>query len=142
MNKEQLYIWAAGIFDGEGTVGVYDCGHGQLRTSLAVSNTDPRMVLELQALFEVGSIRRNAATARKSALFIWSIFDLNAIQYVLTKLRPFLIVKGEEADIVLSLRSLDASIVPAQRQLAHDKLKEIKRNRLRVAVQAIKPQLQ
>ena len=108
--KETDLAWAAGIVDGEGSIGLirmkrYDnYGTGvtyDLR--LDVGNTDPRMLKKLQDLFG-GSISRSMEKREnRKPCATWHLHGSNAAN-VLAAIRPYLVIKGEQADVAIKSR--------------------------------------
>lgn len=107
-NEELAY--AAGIFDGEGTLTVRGrSGQRYLEPLVSVSNTDPRMVLWLHERFggSLGYKARNGARAeRAKPLHRWSLDGYDAIGRCIGAVRPFLITKADQADLLLALVKL------------------------------------
>lgn len=105
--------WAAGIIDGEGSICLirikrkdgYGIGFSwDLRVD--VGNTDPRMLVRLRAIFGSGCIGANTTDKRPNRLPSWSIHWHGAkAARVLELIRPFLIIKCEQADIALASRA-------------------------------------
>jgi hypothetical protein len=89
--------WAAGFFDGEGCVYILN---GQIRVT--VTQVDPRPLRALQAKYG-GHIyldkKPKAAGYRR--VFRWNATPGPAKKF-LASIRPFLVVKGEEADVAIA----------------------------------------
>jgi len=70
--------------------------------NVTVSNTDPRMLLRLRAIFGVGSVRVANRSGKRRRIFEWTVHTRQAV-IVLEAVRPHLVVKGEQADIALAI---------------------------------------
>lgn len=65
--------WLVGIFEGEGTCGVYTYATGK-RVILAIASTDRDVLETCKRLTGVGSIRQNRpATDATKALHVWQV---------------------------------------------------------------------
>lgn len=99
--------WAAGFFDGEGYIGLFhprDKRHWWLR--ITVTNSDPRALAKFQAMFGVGTIRCDPRQSpRHLDRYMWSATSKNA-GHVLALIRPYLVIKREQADVAMESRAL------------------------------------
>lgn len=101
--------WAAGIVDGEGCIGIYRVvqtgypGRFAYRVTVTVGNTDPRMLERLRAVFG-GSLytAKRSETGRKP-MWQWLVINADAVA-MLKAIRPYLVVKGDQADVALRYR--------------------------------------
>jgi hypothetical protein len=106
--KEQL-AYAAGILDGEGcihissrkTKGDMPC----ICLGVAISNTDRRVIDWLLDTFKAGAVFTRPAKERRKESYSWSLQSEQAEDF-LTLVRPYLIIKGEQADVGFELREL------------------------------------
>jgi hypothetical protein len=90
--------YAAGYFDGEGTINVLSCGRGsQLRVELTSYDIDALLVFE--ELFG-GKLRWREYKGVKFQLCRWAKNNREAIS-VLNAMAPFLRAKKEQAQLVL-----------------------------------------
>jgi hypothetical protein len=112
MGPEEL-AWTAGVIDGEGciTLGVTPIRKGQKRHSLGycvkvdVASVDPRMVHRLQQLWG-GHLYLHKTRQKPTHNFAWSWYILrDKAQDMLRRIRPYLVIKGEQADLVLQYRA-------------------------------------
>lgn len=97
--------WAAGLFEGEGTIVIY--GKGGRRVNLALASTDLDVVARFCAIVGAGSVgtksRRNMAAHHKTQ-YQWMLGNNAEVVRVLTLLRPWLgDRRGERADQALDL---------------------------------------
>lgn len=90
--------YAAGYFDGEGTINVLTCkGRFQIRVELTSYDLDSLMVFV--ELFG-GALRSNEYTAVKFQVYRWAMNNMQAIS-VLSAMVPFLRAKKRQAELVL-----------------------------------------
>jgi hypothetical protein len=101
-NRETL-AWAAGFFDGEGSLGVYyDKRDNRPFLQLNISQKDRRPLAEIAALFGFGNIRVN-----QQGVHYWTVYTHEKVQHVVATLWPFMRVKREQAADVFT-RYLEA----------------------------------
>lgn len=98
MLTEAQLAWAAGFIDGEGCFYAGLPTKGSWRTSLSVSQNDARPLLELREMFQAGSIHRQTARASQ-----WFVAGSRQLARVIPLIRPYLRVKGEQADALLAI---------------------------------------
>jgi len=94
--------WAAGIVDGEGCVYI----RGQSSPALAVENTSYPMLRRLHELLG-GRIRPRPRKDRDKNLTCWEWYSYagRPCLRILRALRPYLVVKGAQADAVLEYQT-------------------------------------
>jgi len=103
-NETAAYV--AGIIDGEGYIGIAKTKKtGSMRSTryagvLIVGNTSRRLIAELVTTFGIGSVTYRRGGERKKECFLWAIQSRNA-RDVLLRVRPYLLVKGAQADLVI-----------------------------------------
>lgn len=103
-NETAAYV--AGIVDGEGYIGVVKREMtGSMRSTryagvLVVGNTSRRLIEALVAAFDIGSVTYRRGGERKKGCFLWAIQSRNA-RDVLVRVRPYLVVKRAQADLVV-----------------------------------------
>jgi len=100
--------WVAGIVDGEGCILIENAtsrfrgrDYPGLRLCLRVGNTDPRLILKLEALFGGGHVRRMPGRNRRRALFTWNVSSRRAAD-VVRLIFPHLVIKREQAELALA----------------------------------------
>ncbi len=103
--------WAAGLFDGEGHVGIHwcrgmvrgkVCEHLQLLTSVA--NTHIGCLEKFQSIVGVGKIHVSDTRNRNKPLYVWRT-QAKKSDAVLRMLLPYLVVKREQADLAIEFRT-------------------------------------
>jgi hypothetical protein len=107
-------IWAAGFFDGEGSINIVKQANKGGNTNYAlvvdVSQVDPRPLEILQKHWR-GSLRtRPQPNPKWKTPTIWTVRSIQAEQF-LRDIRPYLIVKGEEADVALRFREIKSQYI-------------------------------
>ncbi len=105
--KLQLIAYAAGLFDGEGyiTISVQKRRIGEsMQVVAGIAMTDPSAIVLMAELFG-GSLFKGGArpNPRHKPLHSWNISSQNAYTFLKT-VRPFLLIKSEEADIALEFQ--------------------------------------
>lgn len=102
--------WAAGIIDGEGCICVYGRpgrinkkGTHALALIVKVVNTDPRMPHKMQEIFggNLSTAVERRGNPRRRPVMQWMITGKLAGS-LLVAIRPYLIVKGEQADVAIT----------------------------------------
>lgn len=108
MERETRIAWAAGFLDGEGCffVGTRSdrdpSGSSHWRFMIEAAQTDIRPLEILQSLFGGVVCVKHKQKATWSKTWKWSLHQRHRIEECITTLRPFLVVKGEDADRLLS----------------------------------------
>jgi hypothetical protein len=133
--------WAAGFFDGEGTVGVWQLrkrGRVYYYLSVSVGQVDRRPLVALQGRYggSLGlSIRPTGHAAWK-----WQLVTQAAALF-LADIRPYLMVKQEQVDLALTFqtrrhagRDGRSGYELAEQQAVYEAMKEVKHERSSVLV--------
>lgn len=112
---ERELAYAAGVFDGEGSVGIYvggktSLGRPRYNLRLSVGNTDTRLTNWLAETFG-GKVRAKQprVPSRHRQAYDWYLFGNNAVEF-LRLIRPFLLLKAEQADVAIKFQ---ATITPS-----------------------------
>jgi hypothetical protein len=114
-----IAAYAAGIIDGEGCIGIA-ASRGYLHTRIDVGMTDKgQPILDfLVSNFPGGAIRNTrAGTSKWRAARCWTIFGVAAAKFLRT-IRPYLLLKRQQATLALSIQDLAASLIPPGRTRA------------------------
>jgi hypothetical protein len=111
---EAEVAWAAGFFDGEGSVGIYlytGKNRHAFNLQMTAGQVDIRPLLLLREIFG-GRIETQYAgkAGRGRTLWRWSAGGREAIGEALRAMIPYLVVKREQAQVVLDY--LDSSGPP------------------------------
>lgn len=97
---EKAYL--AGLFDGEGTIGYYcKLKVGYHTASLAIYNTDARVMTWIKERIDFGGIYLNKGGKHKA--WQWQLNSKAQIQEFLTAIRPYLVIKADQVDLLFSL---------------------------------------
>lgn len=103
MSNEAQIAWAAGLFEGEGSIGFRKVQKGRAPTTLRLGMTDFDAVEAFQQVFGVGRIRIERRTRPHQDLFYFEVSSFATIEYVLRQLRPWLKSRrGAAADEALT----------------------------------------
>lgn len=96
--------YIAGFFDGEGCIGVYKSMSKQRGkmyqvyfTRMHMSQRDPAIILWLHETLG-GSVRKQGTTHE---VYVWCVDNGEHISAVLSIIRPYLRIKGEQADTMI-----------------------------------------
>ena len=105
--------WAAGFFDGEGSINIVrqKRAHGETinhQLLVSVSQVDPRPLQYLQEHFGGSIYTRKFKKAEHKIANSWSIRTQQAEDF-LRAIRPYVRVKGEQIDIALAFREIKAN---------------------------------
>ena len=109
MEMNELLSYVAGIIDGEGTISMRhpkSCSTFQVYVS--VSNTDARLMERLSQLFEGQVYLFQRANPKHKPIFRWTLTGDAAYSFV-ELVRPFLLLKREQADKILAYQELKRS---------------------------------
>lgn len=128
---EIAYI--AGLFDGEGTVGYYKkTGSGYHLAQAAIANNDPRVMRWLRERLPYGTITcGDAPTSYKG--WQWRIASKKQVKAFLSMIRPFLVIKADQVDLLFSLWDAEQKmrgnhkLSPEILSLRDDTVQELKR---------------
>lgn len=96
--------WTAGFFDGEGSVSILRRKRGgfiEHMLACAIGQNDQRPLLAIQA--EYGGSKCDSRT--QSGCWRWRIHGGSAERFLI-RIRPYSIVKAEQIDLALELRTL------------------------------------
>jgi hypothetical protein len=98
-SRELRLAWAAGFIDGEGCLWAGQCSR-QFVILIDVAQRVEAPLLELQEIFGCGSLRLRTSKSLVNPVYRWQVKGSNDVSLVLRLVRPFLIVKAEQADIL------------------------------------------
>jgi len=97
-------IWrayAAGFFDGEGSVGVYYYANKRTRPKVSISNTDLAVLEEFKARYGGSIHKQSKAELYYVQCYGWSMNGRYQIKKMLKDLLPYLRTKRLQADLML-----------------------------------------
>ena len=117
MNKKEQLAWAAGIIDGEGSIGIdfkrkpKEYKHPSYRLRLRVNMTHKKTVVLLKDILGVGTVRPRTMKNKKwKRQYVWSVSG-NIARRVLITLLPFLCTKRKDALLGIKFREFMNSVV-------------------------------
>lgn len=93
--SEAQRAYVAGLVDGEGSV-----THRRSRPSVYIYNTSLPLMEWLVA--NVGRAYRVAHRNGREPCYVWTVEAAADVAYLLTRIRPFLVIKGKRADEALA----------------------------------------
>lgn len=127
LRGEQLLIWLAALIDGEGSVMLTKrvrsskekVRKDNYRSSLVICGTDVRLLEALvvnTGVMRIYSHRVNGdpRSPRKRQQWTWRL-TANDIRDWLPAIRPYLVIKGEQADLLLEALSIKDKLNPNSR---------------------------
>src|SRR5512143_1215393 len=97
--------YAAGIIDGEGSLSMGKT-HGYVSMELCVAVTDRGLLEWFVARFGGSSTSWHKANSTNRRVYYWSIRQARALHPFLTAIRPYLVIKGPQADVMLAFCDL------------------------------------
>lgn len=104
MNQEQTMYYIGGLFDGEGSCGVYKCygnGMGSPQLSCTINMTTMDGINIFVSIF--GGVISEREVLKKNSKNIFRIsYSCNKAESVLLSLLPYVIVKKRQIEIVLN----------------------------------------
>lgn len=103
MISETDKAWAAGYFDGEGTVGIYtfDKEHNSYRANCSIGSTVVEPLLKIQSLWG-GTVYKESYQLRKGykQFYRWQLSKVEEMDKFLRDIHFYLLVKKSEMDIM------------------------------------------
>lgn len=137
MSRETDLAWAAGIMDGEGTIGIspINCKHSGRKVKVyrvyalrvAISNTDPRILARIKQILGGYFYPVKHYKSHYKPVYRWAAACKNAYT-VLDLLLPYLVGKRDQAEIAIAFAKLRrqrglANVPPDDaRRVGNDKL--------------------
>lgn len=115
----QMVAWAAGFFDGEGSIALQSGGSGHLTLRLKVGQTNPEPLVRLVELFGGKICTSKKKTSGGGTLYTWGVNSKEAAE-ALAKMRPWLTVKSKRADIALAFWAEEKDRIGQRRLTGED----------------------
>lgn len=135
-NSNLINPYFAGFTDGEGSIGVYKhkqsgysrCSGYFYKPRVTVSNTDLPILKTMQQVYEGGvfSYKRKDDPTRMTA-HLWSLNTNRQIEAFLLKTLPYMVVKREQAQLMLDFVRMGKEPNPVKRKEIADKMRALKR---------------
>jgi hypothetical protein len=140
MSRQTDLAYLAGLIDGEGTirVGRFKAPGIRYQVQLLLVNTDVRMIEHAQRVTGLGIVyqskadRTGAIPANWNPVHRWQVVSRQAAEAI-KLVRPYLVVKAELADLVLSMptrskgRGPHDAAVLAEQERIYDIVRELNR---------------
>jgi hypothetical protein len=128
MSDKAKYAYLAGIIDGEGCITI---GAGKKETCinynaiLCVQNTSRKLIDWIQSHFGGQIYLSKKETDKTKAAWMWRFTKKKDIELILLAILPYLVVKKEQAKILLNYVRLDRSMNSEVRRLAYEQLRAL-----------------
>lgn len=120
-----LYAWLAALIDGEGSIMLTRRAHSlkqpvmrqvHYRATISIATTDMRLMYALRQNTGISRIYRHRINGdprapQKRAQYTWRLAN-DDIRLWLPKVRPYLVLKGKQADLLLEALAIKAYITP------------------------------
>jgi hypothetical protein len=102
--------YLAGLFDGEGTIGFYNY-RSRHESTVMITNADPRVMSWLLDKTGYGNVhsRLKPEYRRRHGIHHWRICGKSRVQDFLEAVLPFLIIKKDQAVLLLQLWAAEQS---------------------------------
>lgn len=113
------WVYIAGLFDGEGCIQCIPVPHSY-QVRLTLSQVDYRPIGFLEQRLG-GTVRfRNGAGYHPR--YDWGVYSRQAVRYILRGMRPYLVLKAGQADLVIRYRGSEAlrqALMAAKKERLH-----------------------
>lgn len=104
--------YAAGLFDGEGTVGIYETKNRARNGDptvgwhyeVQIANTDIRVIAWLLEIVGGSSAKKSRSKEHWRQGYVWRLTGGNAAEFM-GAIRPFTIIKSEQIDLAMKWRA-------------------------------------
>ena len=120
------FSYLAGIIDGEGCITI---GAGRKETCInynaivSVQNTSKKLIDWLQSKFGGQVYLSKKATEKTKAAWMWRLTQKKAIEILLLAVLPYLIIKHEQAKVLLAYVRLTSDALPELRAIYWQQLR-------------------
>ncbi len=115
--REKLQAYFAGLFDGEGTVGLYEMGAGQWSLRVAISMTDPRPVGLLYREYPEGKFYSKSYKNRPETrpYYVFGLHGTHTERF-LREIEPYVILKQDQIKLGRSFLAHQSRFYAAKRR--------------------------
>lgn len=103
-------MWLAAVIDCEGWIGLFQRANKNATVywpAIGVGNTNRALTDKLFALTQRGYHLKRARPRPAKDVFTWTVSKRADVDDLLVTIRPYLLLKGAQADLVLSLPALN-----------------------------------
>jgi len=128
MSEKAKYAYLAGIIDGEGCITI---GAGKRETCtnynaiICVQNTSKNLIDWIQSKIGGQVYLSKKETDKNKAAWMWRFTKKKDIELLLLAILPYLVVKREQAKILLNFVRLSPSMNSEIRRLAYEQLRAL-----------------
>jgi hypothetical protein len=128
MSDKAKFGYLAGILDGEGCLSITA---GQKETcvnynsTLQVQNTSKELIDWLQHKFGGSVYLSKKETDKTKEAYMWRVLKKKDIEILLLATLPYLVVKREQAKLLLEFVRLSREAAPSQRKALYEKLRKL-----------------
>lgn len=126
------YAWAAGFFDGEGSVYLKPYKRRHM-PRIGASNNVREPIDRLAVLFGGSVWLRGAQDGKRRGIWTWELNGAKRVRPALEAMLPYLLVKREQAEVMLAYVS---EIGPGGKRLSEEQLET--RDEIRLRLSALK----
>lgn len=101
-----MLAYLAGVIDGEGCIGIRKTKRTgtwkstRYAAAITVGSTSRSLIEQLMAAFRAGCVTYRYPTKTSRGCYVWNVSSVGA-RHVLRMLRPYLVVKLEQANVLL-----------------------------------------
>ena len=142
MTQDHLYIWAAGLLDGEAHISTVDRINTRDYVRLSMAQTHKATVERVKSIFGRGNVTLHRKADEKGGEAWRWYCDGDDARQVLLLVRPFLFTKAENTDLVLTLSDPNNHLTTEVRNKIRNELRLLlKRKHTRPVVQFEESQL-
>lgn len=140
--SNEIYIYIAGFFDGEGCIGAYvdKTNQSKIRLMTFLTNTNLEILIKMKQVFGGSIIKNKKKKINHKDSWNWNIYSRNELKMLFEKIIPYSIVKRQQLEYGLKYLDLTSdsrgnghgtsSEEQKIRQFFSDKLKEMKHTEL------------
>jgi hypothetical protein len=90
MSEQPEFIWACGVFEGEGCIGTFSERAGYWQRRVDVGSTDLDVIKRLHAAFGVGNLYGPHTVNRAKPFYVWRCHNWDDLGPLLERMLPWL----------------------------------------------------
>ena len=136
MSDKAKYGYLAGIIDGEGCItigrGFRPNGTINYNAIIAVTNTNKDVIVWIQRNFGGGFYLSKGNDARCKPSYRWRLFKKESIELILLAILPYLIIKKQQAQILLNFVRLPRNDDVQKRQELSERIMKLNKRGISV----------
>jgi len=115
----------AGLFDGEGCIGMYPDSRNGYYIQLRVSMTRLEALDRMSGFFGAGTVKKYGPRPGRMPYWTWQCGAREAVIRILKQLRPHLQLKAHEASLALDFLESE-NLTPAQQRRIYEAMRRVK----------------